>query len=177
MFGRAIAEKAYQELAALREKGPISQELWISTVARVADEEISPTAKLKPLTRIERNVLFDALARLVGCNVSEMTKSKASEITKSLSDIRGAMPDLTSQELERRAAKFREKHPTWELTPSSLAKWWSVLGAPMDKIDVYQEPAGDWRSVLIRIAGVEYSEATWAQVRNQFGRRIWQQML
>ncbi len=32
---------------------------------------------------------------------------------------------MTVEEIARRAATYRRKHPTWDLTPSALVKWWA----------------------------------------------------
>ena len=173
MFGKSIAEKAYSELAALKASGDLTKDKWLETVARVVDDTLNEPS-LPKISRAELDSLFDAMARACGCNVHELTKPRQGEITRALKDIRRASPGVTPKDIERRAAKFKEKHPTWAQTPSSVAKWWDELGAPKNDIDIYKEPEGNWREVAVRIAGIEYAECTWERVRGVYGRRIWQ---
>jgi len=85
-------------------------------------------------------------------------------------------PEVTPAEIKRRAEAYHRKHPTWELTPGAIAKWWADIGPAKKEIDVYQEPPEGWRNVLVSIAGEEYRDRPWSDVRSVYGRRIWQAM-
>ena len=78
----------------------------------------------------KRNPLFDAIAIACGLNAEEITKSAASVIGKALAEIREVSPgsDLKPEEIHARAREYKRQHPQWELTPTSLAKYWAGLG-------------------------------------------------
>jgi hypothetical protein len=178
MFGRIIAERAYNELASLRKQGPVSQDAWLDTVERVANEILSPSAPPAKITRAERDLLFEAFAEVCRYSLAEITQPKAKEITTAIGLIRSKAPGLTPDEIRRRSKKFREKHPSWELTPTSLSKWWAELGSPVS-VDTYKEPDADWRQALRKIEpglADEFYCRPWADVRASYGRRIWQSL-
>ena len=52
-----------------------------------------------------------------------------------LRDIRAASPEVTPDEVKRRAGRYSRKFPSAALTAPALAKHWAACGAP---------PADDW---------------------------------
>lgn len=76
----------------------------------------------------ERNPLWDALASVDGSNLDEMTRTARGRVGKALKDIKEVMPDVTAQEIKRRAAVYRAKHKDWPLTSSALAGRWAECG-------------------------------------------------
>ena len=73
-----------------------------------------------------RNELLDALATVGGGKPEEIVPSKWSGIAKALSDIKAVCPDLTIDELQRRARNYRSHYPEAALTPFALASHWAI---------------------------------------------------
>ena len=177
MIGRPLAVKLYAALGQLKRDGLLNERTWIECAADIIDAEFDQALGGPRPAKVPREVrdrLFEAIAKASGCNVEEITKRRAAEITTAVKDILRVSPLVEPAEVERRGRKFREKHPTWTLTPSSLAKWWDELSAPKADIDTYKEPPPGWREHAVRIAGPEYADASWEMVRPAYGRRIWQ---
>ena len=70
------------------------------------------------------NPLFDALAQAEGSNAN-LTKSAARAIGVALAEIKAAQPDVTPEEIARRAANYRAQMTGATLTASALAKHWA----------------------------------------------------
>jgi hypothetical protein len=79
----------------------------------------------RPLQRRERDQLFDALATACGSNPAEMTHAAARACGVALAEIRQVSPDLTPDEIARRADNYRRHFTGAALTPSALAKHWA----------------------------------------------------
>jgi len=81
----------------------------------------------------QRNVLADTLATM-GCEkLEEVTKPQWSAIMVALKSIKEVCPNVTPDEIKRRAGRYRINHPTWELTPLALAKHWASLSDSVKK--------------------------------------------
>lgn len=104
----------------------------------------SATTPSAPSAPRARNQAFDALAASTGWDPRGLTKTAAGEIGGKLAEIRAAeaerlggmpsVPDLCS-EIWKRARAYRRRHPTWDLTPSALAKYWPELGERPRELD------------------------------------------
>jgi hypothetical protein len=94
--------------------------------------------------RKQREELFDALCGACGIQREGMTAPMSRTISVALTTIMAVMPNLTSNEILIRAREYRRKHPTWELTPNSLAKYWSTCATRDSQKGLLDEPAG-WR--------------------------------
>lgn len=86
----------------------------------------------KPTVRIPgvktprpRNVLLDTLATLAGGKVEEVPPPMWSRCAKALANIRAVCPNVTVEEIHRRAAVYRKKWPDRDLTATALATWWA----------------------------------------------------
>lgn len=71
-----------------------------------------------------RNEVFDAVAEVCGFNPNELTKSAAARVGVGASQLAAYTPE----EIKKRAFMYKKMHPTWELTPTSLASHWPTLG-------------------------------------------------
>lgn len=78
-------------------------------------------SKKKP---VQRNELLDALATVGGGKAEEVIASKWSGIAKALSEIKAVCPDLTVEEIQRRARNYRTHFTDAILTPFALASHW-----------------------------------------------------
>ncbi len=175
------AEKLYETLAAERAAGPIGKERWLSLVQQAFDEACAAAPAPRPKsTRSHLDSLFDALCAVQGCNGSQMTRSMKGCIVESRKQIMEASPDVTAEEISRRASLYRRKHPTWPLTATSLCKHWPSLGPYKDKTqlskdDLYQEPDGDWRTAAlgaIKVSQLPDDWKTWDDVPYSWREQI-----
>ena len=83
----------------------------------------------KPKAHRERNPLFDALAELDG-GADNLTGAAAGAVGKALSEMMKASPDLTPDEIGRRAGTLILHFPNATATASSLAKHWARCAKP-----------------------------------------------
>lgn len=93
----------------------------------------------------EREELFDALCGSCGIQREGMTHPLVRSVSVALTAIMAVMPTLTTKEIILRSREYRRKHPTWELTPNSLAKHWSSCAVHGSERGLLDEPAG-WRT-------------------------------
>lgn len=157
-----FAEKAFEALKAFRAShgGAVTRAEWIKVVDDLVATE-GVFRKKRPSSRAPkvgkpRNPLFDALAVVHGVrDLSKLTRNGARCVGVALADILEVSPDLTVAEIERCAALYRQRHPTWPLTAPALAKNWAEFARSAStrssKTDVYVEPSVEWRSVGARL--------------------------
>lgn len=79
--------------------------------------------------------LGEALARAEGANPAQMTDSGAAAIRTALAQIRGASPDVTAEEISRRAVAYGDRFDPNTLTAFALAKHWAKLRPAPDAGD------------------------------------------
>lgn len=174
-FGQLCMAKMIAEKKA---RGSLSPDEGASIIDAL-DAERAVMSKKAPRVastngRRARNVLFDTLATETGCrDLSQITRAGARAIAVALADIREVSPDLTPEEISRRASAYRSKHRDWPLTAPALAKYWSEFGGNRTrsaKRDVYVEPA-EWdrvaetlwgQQVASKMAGLGWSEISTA---------------
>jgi hypothetical protein len=89
---------------------------------------VEPAPKAKAKTPRKRDPIFDALAVACGHNLGELTKKGAGSIATAVSEIRGVSPDVTPEEIARRVATYRSRHPQRRFSEQAIAKDWSRLG-------------------------------------------------
>jgi hypothetical protein len=127
--------------------------------------------------------LFDAICEACELNAKEMTRPARGRVGKAVSEIRAASPDVTPEEIARRAKLYRRLHPTWgNPTPTALSAYWHEgSGDKTDraKRDTYQEPQ-HWRAVLLERGMPGWSQGAleqivtrqWNEVRALYGSQI-----
>ena len=87
-----------------------------------------PVAQARP-----RDLIFEALCEATGVEAKSLTKPGRGALNAALRDIRAASPDVTPQEVKRRAERYARKFSGAALTAPALAKHWASLGAaPVD---------------------------------------------
>ena len=89
-----------------------------------------PVAKERP-----RDLIFEALCEATGVEAKSLTKSGRGSLNVALRDIRAASPDVTPDEVKKRAGRYSRKFSGAALTAPALAKHWASLGPP---------PMDDW---------------------------------
>jgi hypothetical protein len=187
-----ILEDLYQA-----ETAPLRREITDLTGKVIAkDKEIevlkaSPKRSrgVLPAGNRPRNPLFDELAQSTGTDPLLATKPKLREIAVALADIKAVCPDLTVEEIRRRAAAYQEAHPPgtdrhWTLTAKALAKYWGDLARDQRgerrtreaALDVYQTPPVGWEAVAIRLFGEGMRDKGWPEIRIAYGLEILKEM-
>lgn len=79
----------------------------------------------------ERDLLFQAIARAEGSDPTKLTKSAARTVAVALAEIRQASPEVTPEEIERRARNYQSQMPAGSvLTAPALAKHWARCATP-----------------------------------------------
>lgn len=97
-------------------------------------EGIQPPPQ-KPLVR-ERNKLLDALVAVDGSDPLKSTSPAFKAAAAALKTIREVSPDVTPEEITRRARIYRMNNKDWSITPTAIAKYWGScdrLGAAKPK--------------------------------------------
>ena len=80
----------------------------------------------KPRKTRERDPLLDSLAAVGGADPQQVTPKSWPGIAAALKDIRAVCPDVSAEEIKRRAANYRQHMPTMMLTAHALAKNWAI---------------------------------------------------
>lgn len=78
-----------------------------------------------------RNLLFDELAKLDGwAPGNSLTAGAGGRVGKALSEIRGSDPEVTPDEIRRRATHYRAHYPGAGITSTALAAHWARCAEP-----------------------------------------------
>lgn len=85
------------------------------------DREAKASLAAKPRAR---NELMDTLAEIAGIPEAEIA-GNASALAKELKSIKAKTPDVTPDELRRRATNYHALFPELTFSVHALAKWWS----------------------------------------------------
>ena len=155
-----FGERAYE---ACKAKGlSVSRRLtpseWKETVQLAFDEamqELQADQKSPSISKREQTELFNALAMACGANPLECPSAMKKSIAVALADIRSVSPNLTCDEISRRARAYRNKHRDWPLTPASLCKYWGSfsenadLGRTFAAVQQLEPP--NWKAVMPEI--------------------------
>ena len=149
----SFADEAFNACAAkAKELGRrLNEAEWKQAVQSVYDQYQADTTQAA--TRIDKRSqteLFNALCMACGINPLECPSGMKKTISVALADIRSVTPNLTPDEIARRARAYKSKHRDWPLTAMSLAKWWGEFGQDPAKTFAARssmEPDG-WKEVV-----------------------------
>ena len=86
-----------------------------------------PLHSAKPPASRAQDEVFNALCLIEGSNPAEIGAS-GGRIAKCLKMIRASTPDVTPEEIRRRAANYPRQFKDAMLTADALAKWWAKCG-------------------------------------------------
>lgn len=142
-FGHKLKD-AMLKARARHPEGKLTDEDWI----RIANETAAAHFKRrKPVDKLEAEKCREALARACGIiALAQMTEAGWRPIRKALTEIRKVFEGTDEQlilEIQRRAAAYRTRHPTWELTAPALAKYWANFGRLAKEVEsAPPEPPG-----------------------------------
>lgn len=99
--------------------------------AEVGERVGIPAKPSTPAKRTRaRDPLLDALASVDGSDLAQVTPKAWQSIAAALKEIRTVCPDLTADEIHRRAGNYRQHMPSAMLTPHALAKHWAKCDRP-----------------------------------------------
>lgn len=135
-----------------------------------AKYELAPKPRApRVVKKRPRDELFDALAVATGQNLEELSRSMARVVAVALADIRAVTPDLTVNEIKRRAEAYKNKHRDWPLTATSLAKYWGEFGGARtrtaNKLDPYATPPANWLELAKRaFPEGDFSDRPWGEI-------------
>lgn len=123
----------------------------------------------------KRDELFDCLAKAEGSNPVQLTKRAARTVAVAIAEIRKASPDVTPEEIARRAERYRRVMPQGStLTASALAKHWARCGEVVrlaTPAPILQEPA-NWRATLKRLFPDSADDLTWATLPDSIRQQV-----
>lgn len=108
---------------------------------RERNRERKESAAKEPRTPRKRDLLVDTLAESTGSDPAELTRPHARALGVAVASIREVAPDVSPDEIRRRAANYARMHPDWELTGPALAKHWAECGG-------VSSVAGPWSNKL-----------------------------
>jgi hypothetical protein len=157
--------------------GQLSRDEWLAIAA--AQFKAEQSVCKKPRVVNGRNPLFDALALACGVQAAGMTRAAARACAVALADVLAVYPATTEADIKHRVSRYREKHPSWPVTPPAVAKHWGSLceGDPTRtaKHDIYQEPR-DWLKACVALYGEDVGGQIhakgWIDVRVNYGPEI-----
>lgn len=107
-----------------------------------------------PATPRPRNELFDVLCEIEGSTVSEIGRKGGGRIAGALRDIKAASPDVTPQEIRRRAGNYRASWPGVTLTANALALHWAKFGTVLNGNTPPPRPNGRYFEQAGSYAGI-----------------------
>lgn len=102
--------------------------------ARGSEEQLEPLAEAAarlgtPAASSEgprpRDLVWDALVEVLGIAEAEITKSQRGALNAAVRQLKDV--GATPEEIHRRGAAYRRRHPEWPLTGTALAKHWPFL--------------------------------------------------
>jgi hypothetical protein len=93
--------------------------------AKVKEQEGVQGEMQLPKPARPRNALMDALMMVESGTCEGATKAAWSKVAKALSEIKGATPDVTPEEIARRASNYKGHFDGAVLTATALASHWA----------------------------------------------------
>lgn len=138
-------------------------------IAKVINDERAALVKAhagnKPVPKVARDAIFDAIVTAVGLTPGDLTKSRCRTIATVVKELLEVDRNVSANEVLRRARAYKTKHPTWPITETALAKHWAEFGSGGQtnaaKRDIYCEPPG-WRE-RIRVKYPAHADAMLSQ--------------
>lgn len=138
-----------------------------------------------------RDEIFDLLASLDGINLQEVTRHEGSRIAAVKKQILEVMKDATAQEvideIKKRWARYCRKYPEKRMqTANALVGHWSEFAdadrhdarrTEAERMNIYVEPAGDWRMGVAAVSGAAIEvllEKQWADISPELRRQALQ---
>lgn len=91
--------------------------------------EQAHTAIVRQVRRTpKRNIIVDSIVEACGGNPDQTTPAAFRAAGVAVADIKSVDPDVTPDEIFKRAQRYRRKFPGIAITPTALCKYWGELG-------------------------------------------------
>lgn len=114
-----------------------------------------------------RDLIFDAIVRACGGDLDQLTPSYSAQVAKAKKEICSASPEVTPDEILRRAARYRSVFPKIGApSPLALAKHWPEFPLPPKRPDVNDEPQL-WQATLLRLCESKKWDMVTAKLMSQ----------
>ena len=120
----------------------LTSEQWEKAVNAYHSADAATTRMLKTKVKQPRTQLFMALCQACAIDYAKCTKTQVKGINQCLTELRDVCPELVPDEIAHRVKIYKQKHPTWELTPRALVKNWGTLFNGTTLPSKVDEPAG-----------------------------------
>lgn len=88
-------------------------------------ERREPRAKDAPKPPRPRDLILDEFAKIEGMDLKEVSPGGWSRFARCKKELVQICPDLTPEEIRRRAQLYRKEWPTATLSADALVKWWA----------------------------------------------------
>jgi hypothetical protein len=115
---------AEQIVERMRQEWPKLEGHKLERVREIVAEVLEAAPAKKPT---KRNLLLDALVEACGGDPMRTTNMAFRTAATALADIKSVEPDLTAEEIFKRARRYKHKFPGITITPSALCKFWGEL--------------------------------------------------
>ncbi len=109
----------------------------------------------KPKAERARNPLIDCLATIQGEKLEEVTNLAFASAAKALNEIRKVCPDVTPEELTRRAKNISLSWGGKAVSPMSLAKHWATGAKAVQPQLGWQQPADKPKPMWLQMKELE----------------------
>ena len=151
----------------------LTPEQWVKCANAYHSADAATTRMLKTKVKQPRTQLFMALCQACAIDYAKCTKTQVKGINQCLTELRDVCPELVPDEITHRAKIYKQKHPTWELTPRALVKNWGTLFNGTTLPSKVDEPAG-WRERIDELFTPDEREASPATIeflrKNEWSR-------
>lgn len=101
----------------------------LDRIEKIDKTIIHSPAEIVAMTPRPRNLVMDELANVSGIPLSEIGSAVAKRLNHAITLIKQSTPDLTAEEVKRRAANY-STHMNVACTPEGLVKHWALSHAP-----------------------------------------------
>jgi hypothetical protein len=157
---------------------PLTAEHWDKAVNGYLSAYLATERMVGAKRKAPKTPYFEALCRACGINPVETDRKRMQQLDRIVSAMRDlgkiAGVEMPAEEINRRAARYRQKFPTWALTPESLLKRWGECGSATGLASRLDEPDG-WRERIDDLYTAQEQEDCPGQMHS-LRRDAWSQL-
>jgi hypothetical protein len=128
-FAELVVEALIQAKVAAAARGEpgLYRKQMIALIRKLDTEDLCRTLPNGKANPRRRNALLDALVTLNGEDLAQVPAAVFRQAVGALRDIREVCPEVTAEEIKRRASNLRKQmNISGPLSSSALAKWWAT---------------------------------------------------